>query len=71
MKLWCVDDGGNEEKDGEEEEEELGGLFKVIKKAAAKGKSQRYNANLMDCSCFNVEMSHDWEIEEVKTEIKK
>lgn len=46
----------------EEEEEELGGLFRVNRPQ----KSKKVQANALDCSHFNPDISHNWELEEVQ-----
>lgn len=46
----------------EEEEEELGGLFRVNRPQ----KSKRVQANALDCSHFNPDISHNWDLEEVQ-----
>lgn len=52
-----------EAEDSEEEEEaELGGLFRVNRPQ----KSKKVQANALDCSHFNPDVSHDWELEEVR-----
>lgn len=51
-----------EAEDSEEEEEELGGLFRVNRPQ----KSKKVQADALDCSHFNPDISHNWELEEVR-----
>lgn len=50
----------------EEEEEELGGLFRVNRPQ----KSKRVQANALDCSHFNPDISHNWDLEEMLNSIR-
>lgn len=50
-----------EADDSEDEEEELGGLFRVSRPQ----NSKKFQANALDCSRFNPDTSHDWDLEEV------
>lgn len=49
-------------EDEEDEEEELGGLFRVSRPQ----KSKKFQANALDCSRFNPDTSHNWDLEEVE-----
>uniref|UniRef100_A0A3Q2ZJA5 BMS1 ribosome biogenesis factor n=1 Tax=Hippocampus comes TaxID=109280 RepID=A0A3Q2ZJA5_HIPCM len=57
---------GSEEEDGEDVDEELGGLFRVNRPQ----KSRRFQANALDCSHFNPDSSHNWDLEEMLDSIK-
>jgi len=48
--------------DSEDEEEELGGLFRVSRPQ----KSKKFQANALDCSRFNPDTPHNWDLEEVR-----
>lgn len=50
-----------EANDSEEEEEELGGLFRVSRPQ----KHKKVQANALDCSRFNPDSCHNWELQEV------
>lgn len=50
-----------EADESEEDEEELGGLFRVSRPQTSK----RFKANAVDCSRFNPDTSHNWDLEEV------
>ncbi|KAM9838106.1 ribosome biogenesis protein BMS1 homolog [Aulostomus maculatus] len=50
----------------EEEEEELGGLFRVSRPQ----KSKRFQANSLDCSRFNPDPAHNWDLEEMLHSIR-
>lgn len=50
------------EAEDSEEEEELGGLFRVNRPQ----KSKKVQADALDCSHFNPDISHNWELEEVR-----
>ncbi|XP_074519969.1 ribosome biogenesis protein BMS1 homolog isoform X2 [Halichoeres trimaculatus] len=52
--------------DEEEEEEELGGLFTVIRPQS----SVKFSANALDCSRFNPDTTHDWDLKEMLNSIK-
>ncbi|XP_062298363.1 ribosome biogenesis protein BMS1 homolog isoform X2 [Scomber scombrus] len=54
---------GDEE---DEDEEELGGLFRVSRPQ----KSKKFQANSLDCSRFDPDASHDWDLEEMMNSIK-
>lgn len=45
-----------------DEGEELGGLFRVSRPA----RECRHKADAVDCSRFQVEAPHDWDLEEVR-----
>ncbi|XP_028287670.1 LOW QUALITY PROTEIN: ribosome biogenesis protein BMS1 homolog [Parambassis ranga] len=49
-----------------EEEEELGGLFRVTRPQ----KSKKFQANAVDCSRFNPDTSHNWDLEEMLNSIR-
>lgn len=51
-----------EADDSEDEDEELGGLFRVSRPQ----KSKKFQADAPDCSRFNSDFSHNWDLEEVK-----
>uniref|UniRef100_A0A3Q0QZU1 BMS1 ribosome biogenesis factor n=1 Tax=Amphilophus citrinellus TaxID=61819 RepID=A0A3Q0QZU1_AMPCI len=57
-----------EADDSEEdnEEEELGGLFRVSRPQ----KSKKVQANALDCSHFNPDTSHNWDLEEMLNSIR-
>ncbi|XP_042364323.1 ribosome biogenesis protein BMS1 homolog [Plectropomus leopardus] len=55
-----------EAQDSEDEDEELGGLFRVSRPQKRK-KSQE---NAADCSRFNPDTSHNWDLEEMLNSIK-
>ncbi|XP_038591761.1 ribosome biogenesis protein BMS1 homolog isoform X2 [Micropterus salmoides] len=55
-----------ESADSEDEEEELGGLFRVSRPQ----NSKKFQANALDCSRFNPETSHDWDLEEMLNSIR-
>lgn len=50
-----------EEEDGDDVDE-LGGLFRVNRPQ----NSRRFQANALDCSHFNPDSSHNWDLEEVR-----
>ncbi|XP_040922941.1 ribosome biogenesis protein BMS1 homolog isoform X2 [Toxotes jaculatrix] len=50
----------------DEEEEELGGLFRVSRPQ----NSKKFKANAVDCSRFNPDTSHDWDLEEMLNSIR-
>lgn len=50
-----------EADDSEDEDEELGGLFRVSRPQ----NSKKFQANALDCSRFNPDTSHNWDLEEV------
>lgn len=50
------------EAEDSEEEEELGGLFRVNRPQ----KSKKVQADALDCSHFNPDISHNWKLEEVR-----
>uniref|UniRef100_A0A665TUP6 BMS1 ribosome biogenesis factor n=1 Tax=Echeneis naucrates TaxID=173247 RepID=A0A665TUP6_ECHNA len=52
--------------DSEEVEEELGGLFRV----SHPQKKKRVIANYVDCSRFNPDTSHNWDLEEMLSSIR-
>ncbi|XP_070783077.1 ribosome biogenesis protein BMS1 homolog [Enoplosus armatus] len=49
-----------------EEEEELGGLFRVSRPQTSK----RFQANALDCSRFDPDSSHNWDLEEMLNSIR-
>lgn len=51
-----------EADNSEDDEEELGGLFRVSRPQ----KSRKVQANAVDCSRFQPDTSHNWDLEEVK-----
>ncbi|XP_010735940.3 ribosome biogenesis protein BMS1 homolog isoform X1 [Larimichthys crocea] len=55
-----------EAADSEDEEEELGGLFRVSRPQ----NSKKFQANALDCSRFNPDTSHDWDLEEMLNSIR-
>ncbi|XP_076616874.1 ribosome biogenesis protein BMS1 homolog [Chaetodon auriga] len=55
-----------EADDSEEEEEELGGLFRVSRPQ----NSKKFQANALDCSRFNSDISHNWDLEEMLNSIR-
>uniref|UniRef100_A0A665TS47 BMS1 ribosome biogenesis factor n=1 Tax=Echeneis naucrates TaxID=173247 RepID=A0A665TS47_ECHNA len=55
-----------EADDSEEVEEELGGLFRV----SHPQKKKRVIANYVDCSRFNPDTSHNWDLEEMLSSIR-
>ncbi|XP_072229547.1 ribosome biogenesis protein BMS1 homolog isoform X2 [Leuresthes tenuis] len=50
----------------EDEEEELGGLFRVSRPQ----KSKKFQANALDCSRFNPDTPHNWDLEEMLKSIR-
>ncbi|KAM4524339.1 ribosome biogenesis protein BMS1 homolog isoform 2-T3 [Odontesthes bonariensis] len=52
--------------DSEDEEEELGGLFRVSRPQ----KSKRFQADALDCSRFNPDTPHNWDLEEMLKSIR-
>lgn len=54
----------NEEDD--DNGEELGGLFRVSQPA----RECKHKADSLDCSRFQVEAPHDWDLEEVRLSVK-
>ncbi|XP_023126979.2 ribosome biogenesis protein BMS1 homolog [Amphiprion ocellaris] len=55
-----------DDSEEEEEEEELGGLFRVSRPQ----KSKKFQANARDCSRFNPDSSHNWDLEEMLNSIR-
>ncbi|XP_061665530.1 ribosome biogenesis protein BMS1 homolog isoform X2 [Syngnathoides biaculeatus] len=55
-----------EESDQNDAEEELGGLFRVNRPQ----KSKAFQANGLDCSHFNSDSSHNWDLDEAMNSIK-
>ncbi|NP_001104620.2 ribosome biogenesis protein BMS1 homolog [Danio rerio] len=55
-----------EEEEGSDDDEELGGLFKVSRPE----KSKKVRADMMDCSRFQPDSSHDWDQEEMLASIR-
>lgn len=54
------------DEEDEEDEEELGGLFRVSRPQ----KSKKFQANALDCSRFNPDTSHNWDLEEMLNSIR-
>lgn len=50
-----------EADDSEEDEEELGGLFRVSRPQ----NSKKVHSNALDCSRFDPDSGHNWDLEEV------
>lgn len=55
-----------EAEDSGDEEEELGGLFRVSRPQSSK----KFQANALDCSRFNPDTSHNWDLEEMLNSIR-
>uniref|UniRef100_A0A7N6A2D3 Bms1-type G domain-containing protein n=1 Tax=Anabas testudineus TaxID=64144 RepID=A0A7N6A2D3_ANATE len=50
----------------DEDEKELGGIFRVSRPQ----KSKKFQANALDCSRFNPDNSHNWDLEEMLNSIR-
>uniref|UniRef100_A0A8C4H5U8 Bms1-type G domain-containing protein n=1 Tax=Dicentrarchus labrax TaxID=13489 RepID=A0A8C4H5U8_DICLA len=55
-----------EASDSEDEDKELGGLFRVSRPH----NSTKFQANALDCSRFNPDTFHDWDLEEMLNSIR-
>ncbi|XP_028991031.1 LOW QUALITY PROTEIN: ribosome biogenesis protein BMS1 homolog [Betta splendens] len=55
-----------EDKSEDEDNEELGGLFRVSRPQ----NSKKFQANALDCSRFNTNTAHNWDLEEVLDSIR-
>ncbi|XP_035516521.1 ribosome biogenesis protein BMS1 homolog [Morone saxatilis] len=55
-----------EANDSEDEDKELGGLFRVSRPH----NSKKFQANALDCSRFNPDTFHDWDLEEMLNSIR-
>ncbi|XP_061912377.1 ribosome biogenesis protein BMS1 homolog [Entelurus aequoreus] len=59
-------EGKDDDGDDNDDEEELGGLFRVNRPQ----KSKRFQANALDCSRFDPNSSHNWDLKEVLDSIR-
>ncbi|KAK2815459.1 hypothetical protein Q5P01_025926 [Channa striata] len=57
---------GQAQDSEDEDEEELGGLFRVSRPQ----KSKKFQENALDCSRFNPDTSHNWDLEEMLNSIR-
>ncbi|KAF7648950.1 hypothetical protein LDENG_00149650, partial [Lucifuga dentata] len=56
----------DESEEEEEEEEELGGLFRVSRPQ----KSRKFQADSLDCSRFDPDPAHNWDLEEMMNSVR-
>ncbi|XP_077359239.1 ribosome biogenesis protein BMS1 homolog [Festucalex cinctus] len=57
---------GKEEDDDDSDKDEVGGLFRINRPQ----KSKMFQANALDCSHFNPDSSHNWDLEEMLNSIR-